>query len=83
MIILAEIQIEELSDLLHMSKFRFLKIFKQTTGDTSYQYILRKKMELAEQPIIQVAYDLGFSNQSHFNKSFKRFFGYSPGKLRQ
>jgi len=84
-----KIRIEDLSDLLNLTKFQFLNRFRYTTGITPYQYILKVKMEKAEQlltktslPLTRIAYDLGFSDQSHFNKCFKRFFGYTPGKLR-
>jgi len=80
------IAIEDLAEICRLSKFYFLKEFKKHTGITPYQYILKVKLErskeLLREPgiqIIDVAYKLGFSDQSHFANAFKKHFGYPPG----
>ncbi len=83
------IKIEDIAEMLEMTKFSFLKEFKLKRGITPYQYILKKKMDYAEnllkntdRAIIEIAFDLGFSDQSHFTNTFKKYFGVSPGKYR-
>ncbi len=80
------VSIEELSSLCRISKYQFLKEFRKTMGITPYQYILKMKIEKSrellmddEVKIVDIACKMGFSDQSHFNRTFKRFFGYPPG----
>jgi AraC family transcriptional regulator len=84
------LSIDELSAELNMSKFHFLREFKKVTGETPYRYILRKKMERAEELLLDhdmkltdIAYSLGFSDQSHFTNTFRRWKGISPGEFRK
>lgn len=84
-----EISIDSLAKLIGISKYYFLKEFRKYKGITPYQYILHKKLETSKnllgksgKPIIEIAYDLGFSDQSHLNKLFKKYYGLSPKKFR-
>lgn len=84
------IQIEQLANIVNMSKFYFLKEFKQFTAITPYQYILRQKINHSKKllidttdPITSIALDLGFNDASHFSKTFKQHEGISPKKFRQ
>lgn len=79
------IEIEALAKLFSMSKFTFLKHFKQKTGITPYQYILEVKMSLAKnilkagkKSIAEISFELGFSDQSHFSNVFKKYFDVTP-----
>lgn len=81
------ITIEALADLLHCSKFYFLREFKKLVGITPYQYLLNKRMEMAQQQLSKpdasiavVASELGFNDQSHFSRTFKKEFGITPGQ---
>ena len=82
--------VEEAAQLVGMSKFTFLREFKRTAGLTPYQYFLKLRTERAaellrgsEAPIAEVAYAVGFSDQSHFTNVFKRRYGVSPGRYRR
>jgi len=85
----SEINIDTLAFQTGMSKFYFLKEFKKATGITPYQYILKIKLEEAKQmlknsrkSLIEISMDLGFSDQSHFTRTFTRYAGVSPGVFR-
>lgn len=78
-----------LADLCRMPTHRFSKIFKQTTGLSPYQYLLKRRVAFARQRITQtdqtladIAYEAGFSSQSHMTEMFRRSFGVTPGKFR-
>ncbi|MEM7182296.1 MAG: AraC family transcriptional regulator [Spirochaetota bacterium] len=84
------ITIEELAAEVNMSKFYFLREFKKETNHTPYQYLINLRIESAkttlkqsEKSIAEVALELGFSDQSHFSKTFKRIVGASPGQFRK
>lgn len=67
-----------------ISKYKFIRLFKQETGLTPNNFILLKKIEQSKQmlksgnPIFDVAIDCGFYDNSHFYKNFKRFIGVNP-----
>ncbi|MEL6537715.1 MAG: AraC family transcriptional regulator [Bacteroidota bacterium] len=67
-----------------MSKFKFIRLFKQETGLTPNHYVLLRKIEASKRmlkagkPIFDAAIDCGFYDTSHFYKNFKRFTGVNP-----
>ena len=78
-----------LSDILRKfqcSKTHLYRCFRMATGLSPKRWLLRYRLELAKQQLLQrqaanllhLALDLGFSNQSHFSREFKRHFGVSP-----
>jgi len=82
--------VSELADLMNMSRSNLLrKIKKQTQGSAS-QFIrevrLQKGMTLLEETeftVSEIAYQVGFSNNSYFIKCFREHYGFSPGESRK
>ena len=80
------ISVEDLSNLVHMSKYHFLRKFKDITGVTAHTFITNKRLIRASemlkngQNITQVYQSCGFSDYSAFLRNFKKTFGVSPGK---
>lgn len=84
------ITLKEVADALHVSTFYFCKMFKKTTGLTFTDYIGRVRIERAKvlllnpnQRISEVAYEVGFSSLTHFNRVFKELVGQSPSDFRK
>jgi len=72
-----------------MSYFHFSRAFKQSMGMTASNYIAERRIERAkkmleetELPISEIALRSGFSSQSHFTTSFRRFAGATPKAFR-
>lgn len=68
-----------------MSRTYFCSVFKKLNGLTPWEYIGLKRMELAkhllqhtEESVLEIAFDCGFNNISHFNRLFKRTTGLRP-----
>jgi AraC-like DNA-binding protein len=85
-----KIDIDELTKLTKWKKHHFIRIFSSIIGNTPYQYILFHKMEIAkalieetDQPINEIAFDLGFVNYSNFGHVFKKIFHTSPENYRK
>jgi len=80
------IPVEDLANLVHMSKYHFLRKFKDITGVTVHTFITNKRLihacELLKkgQSITQAYQTCGFSDYSAFLRNFKKTFGVSPGK---
>ncbi len=70
--------VEDLSDMAGFSKFHFARLFKQYTGLSCYEYLMRTRVEHAEKLLVQpeititeVAMLSGFNSLSTFNRVFK------------
>lgn len=82
------LSIQDVSKFINVSKYHFIRKFKEQVGITPYQYILNEKIKKARQGIIsnqslsELALDLGFFDQSHLCNTFKKHMGISPLKYR-
>lgn len=82
------ILVEELAERVHMSKYHFLRKFKELTGMTVHTFITNKRLIKACEglkdgwSITQVYQSCGFSDYSSFLRNFKNTFGVSPGKYK-
>lgn len=73
---------------LHPSWFR--QLFKQVTGMTVRQYIIRRRLERARDllantdiALLKLADETGFCSQSHFSDCFKKTYGTTPSQYRK
>jgi AraC-like DNA-binding protein len=80
-----KITLDELAALCGLGRFQFLKQFKQTIGMTPHAWLVRLRLERAcsllsrgPQAIADVAQEVGFYDQSHFNRAFRQAFGVAP-----
>jgi len=78
----------DISLYLGYDKSYFIRFFKKKTGITPNNYIINKKVEEAKEillhphniDIADIAQELGFYDQSHLNRNFKKIFAVSPSK---
>lgn len=84
-----EIAIEDMAALIPMSQFHFARAFKAATGESPHKYLTQRRMERAKVllavtklPVAEVAYRVGFSNQSHFTAHFRKATGVTPKDYR-
>ncbi len=84
------IRLETLARLCNMSLNYFHKLFKQTLNITpaNYQILLRMNAALQmlankEMTIKNIAYELGFTDNAHFCKSFKMRYGITPSEYQK
>lgn len=83
------ISLSELSAYTGFSKYYFIRLFTREKGISPYSYIESVKMVEAKKllkteiSIIDVAYQLGFSSQSHFTNFFKKYAGVTPKQYKK
>ena len=81
--------VQELADSLAMSTSQMTRKLKALSGRTPAQVIRSMRLEHAAQlvagragNIAEIAYKVGFSDQAHFSRSFKKHFGVPPSEYR-
>lgn len=81
----AEFNVERLSESVGISRAQLHRKMKEMTGISTGDFIRNLRLEQAARLIregkinvTQVAYTVGFNNQTHFSTVFKRHFGVSP-----
>ncbi len=82
------ITLKELSELCNLSPNHFHRIFTRTLHITPINYTTQLRMNRALTLISQrlsikeISYELGYCNNAHFSRSFKRYYGFPPGIMR-
>lgn len=79
------LSIESVGEMVHFSVSYLRQIFKEVTGESFNEYLIRKRMERAGQllqdttmKIQDISESCGYENQRYFASSFKKFFGCTP-----
>ena len=84
-----QIKLKDLAEFLGMSQFHFSRLFKRSTGLSPHQYVMQKRIELAQQllkkdiSIADIALSCGFNSQSHLGKYFRKMTGTTPSAYRK
>jgi AraC family transcriptional regulator len=73
-----------------LSRMYFARLFRAATGIRPHEYVLRKRIERAQQmlaetsdALVDVALSAGFQTQAHFTTVFKRIVGSTPCQWRR
>ncbi|GAA4107470.1 AraC family transcriptional regulator [Aquimarina addita] len=82
-------KIHSISEKFKMSQSSISSYFKKETGESIHQYITKYKMQLVEYrlqhtkfTIAEIASQLGYTDESHLTKTFKKHFSLSPKQYR-
>ena len=85
-----KVSVAELAEACHLSLSQFHLRFRQTTGLTPYQYVMKHRLDQAvwllrcsSHPIADIAVETGFSSQSALTHAIKNEYGLSPGQVRR
>jgi len=81
----ASLRASELAALVRLSYSHFNRAFKASFHETPTAYIMRQRISVAQQKMLQtdhalsrVALECGLCDQAHFSRMFRRVVGQSP-----
>ena len=84
-----EVPVERLAELVDLSPFHFSRVFKESTGISPLQFVVRERITRAQQLIretsrslIEIALNVGYTSPSHFAQVFRRVVGVTPTEFR-
>jgi AraC family transcriptional regulator len=85
----AEVSLDELAAVAHLSPYHFARLFKNSTGLPPHQYVIARRIERAKEllrarvrpALAEVAAEVGFADQSHFTRHFRRLVGVTPKRF--
>lgn len=84
------IVLEDVARIADVHPVRLARVFRRQTGGTIGEYVRRLRVEYASRRIsastdsfIEIALTTGFTDQSHFARTFKNHFGVTPGEYRK
>ncbi len=84
----ADLTVSGIAQAVGMSPFYFTRLFKESTGQSPHQYVVEARVRRAKEllttgkfTISEAAHHVGFVDQSHLTRHFKRVFGLPPKRL--
>jgi AraC-like DNA-binding protein len=84
-----DIKVDQLSNVSHLSKYYFIKVFKAYTGSSPYEYLINYRITMSKKKLLntnlninELSQDIGFIDSNSFIKCFKRIVGTTPLKYR-
>jgi len=85
-----DINLEALAAEARLSVYHFARGFKLSTGVSPLRYVLEQRVKRARQLLVQtdlplsaIASALGFFDQGHFSRQFRRLVGTTPSSFRR
>ena len=83
-----DLTVSGIAQTVGLSPDHFSRLFKESTGQSPYRYVVEARVRKAKEllttgkfSISEAAYHLGFVDQSHLTRHFKRIFGLPPKRL--
>jgi len=85
-----DIRLEDVARAVYLSPNYFSSLFKRVTGSSFRSYLVRKRVEAAQQllveselPIKEIVARTGFKDYNYFNRTFSALAGLTPGRYRE
>lgn len=82
-------RLDELAGIAQLSTFHFSRAFRAAMNIAPVKYVWKQRIERAKRALrttrdslVVVAFDCGFSSQSHFTTAFKEVTGVTPARFR-
>ena len=87
---MTSLSLDALAHEVGISRFHVARLLKRSTGKTMTQHVRTLRvnracelLESSDEPYAEIAYQLGFADQSYFIKQFREMTGTTPARYRQ
>lgn len=84
------LSLDQISEQAGFSKYYFSRLFREITGTTCHNYVIRRRILYAKNlladssvPVTEIAMRSGFNSLATFNRIFKKQLGCTPSEYRQ
>lgn len=80
------LSLEEVAAAVGLSRYHFLRLFKQATGLPPHVFRTQRRIDAAQRLLkkgmsfSEIALSTGFTDQSHFTNKFRQFIGATPSQ---
>ena len=85
-----KLTVENIAADVFISKYHYMRLFREIVGDSVMEYITKRKLTLAgeallktDASILDIALDYGYDSRDGFTRSFKAFAGLTPAQYRK
>jgi AraC family transcriptional regulator len=85
-----DLSLDNLAHQVGVSRSHLGRVFKQTIGQSPFEWVRSKRIERAKQllsegrlPVAEIAIATGFADQAHLTRAFGRLVGVPPGAWRR
>jgi AraC family transcriptional regulator len=85
-----DFSLDDLAQQTAMSTYHFCRLFKQSTGESPNQLVVRLRIEEAQRllketnlSVLDIAGSVGYNSPSHLATQFRRFTGVTPSAYRK
>lgn len=87
---MSELSLDIISQSMYLSPMYISKIFKDETGDSPINYLIKLRLHKAKEALIEgqssikdIAHSVGYSDVYHFSKLFKKYYGCPPSVFKK
>jgi AraC family transcriptional regulator len=88
--LLEKVTVADLASLVGLTRFHFIRAFKETVGLPPHQFMIRKRIDRAKDilsqsslPIGEVAGRTGFGGTQQLTRAFRQHVGVTPTRFRR
>jgi len=79
--------LDEIASVAALSPFHLLREFRKAVGMAPHAYLIQRRVEQAKHLLLKgrslrtVAIEIGYADQAHLSREFRRFYGTPPGAV--
>ncbi len=83
------LDIPALARIAHVSQAHFIRVFKETFGETPHRYLQRRRVERAmtmlvdQHSVTETCFAVGFASLGTFSRTFREIVGEPPKSFRE
>jgi AraC-like DNA-binding protein len=83
-------RLDQLAEIAHVSPRHLLRTFREATGLTPIEYLLRRRigkamdlLQTVDMNVTEAAFAVGFTDSNYFSRQFRKITGLNPGSVRK